>query len=282
MKHMAIMGLMLAFALPAASAETESQQERQARELEISLRHALNDWSNIADLGRIFYRDEDDEIIAYPAVTRQEWERKYEQARRQRQEAAEREWQERQARELAQRQAQTIPAVPACAEREKTIDTVKREWEERHDAKIIETWKATFRPHDDDEITAEQERREQIWQERQERIEAERERRERTDALPPKARLAGELCHDADAVMGMAVRVSREKLSGDGYDGHISGPDEILHVIKTDRRYLYAAPAETALKLSRLARNLRQEAKLWGFPCAPPSHSPPNGPVQAP
>ena len=80
MKHMAIMGLMLAFALPAATAETESQQERQARELEISLRHALNDWSNIADLGRIFYRDEDDEIIAYPAVTRQEWERKYEQA----------------------------------------------------------------------------------------------------------------------------------------------------------------------------------------------------------
>ena len=111
MKHMAIMGLMLAFALPAATAETESQQERQARELEISLRHALNDWSNIADLGRIFYRDEDDEIIAYPAVTRQEWERKYEQARRQRQEAAEREWQERQARELAQRQAQAIQEI---------------------------------------------------------------------------------------------------------------------------------------------------------------------------
>ena len=31
MKHMAIVGLMLAFALPAAPAETETQQERQAR-----------------------------------------------------------------------------------------------------------------------------------------------------------------------------------------------------------------------------------------------------------
>ena len=197
MKHMAIMGLMLAFTLPAAPAETETRQERQARELEISLRHALLEWSNIAALGRIFYRDEDDEIIAYPAVTRQEWERKYEQARRQRQEEAER-----------ARQAQQ--------ERER---------------------------------------------ERQARDDAERERKERTDALPPKARLAAELCHDADAVMKMAVWASREKL--------ISGHDEILHVIKTDRRYLPAAPEETALKLSRLARNLRKEAKLWGFPCEP-------------
>ena len=96
--------------------------------------------------------------------------------------------------------------------------------------------------------------------------ETEQERQERTDALPPKARLAAELCHDADAVMGMAVRVSRVDLSE---RGHISGYSEILHVIKTDRRYLYAATEETALKLSRLARNLRKEAEIWGFPCDP-------------
>ena len=33
------------------------------------------------------------------------------------------------------------------------------------------------------------------------------------------------------------------------------------------RRYLPAAPAEVAFKLSRLAWNLRQEAARWGHPC---------------
>ena len=114
-----------------------------------------------------------------------------------------------------------------------------------------------------------QQARQEQERKRKARADAERERKERTDALPPKARLAAELCHDADAVMKMAVRASRADLLSDGYGGHISGRDEILHVIKTDRRYLPAATEETALKLSRLARNLRKEAEIWGFPCDP-------------
>ena len=168
MKHMAIMGLMLAFALPAAPAETETRQEQQP----------------LGTLDLLLKREE--------AVD-------------------------------ASRDARRGVA-PGTTARER------------------------------------QERREREQQERQARKDAERERQERTDALPPKARLAAELCHEADAVMAMVVDVAR-------YDASRYG--QAIKTVIADRRYYPAAPAETALKLSRLARNLRQEAKLWGSPCAP-------------
>ena len=199
MKHMAIMGLMLAFTLPAVPAETGLAEERQEKEARWRREHqkALDAF-----------------IAEFAAEERQE--------------------RERQEREDAIVDAQR-GVTPGTTARER----LEREERERQ-ARVAAV------------------------RERQARIEAERERKERTDALPPKARLAAELCHDADAVMGMAVRASRVDLSD---RGHISSYSEILHVIKTDRRYLPAAPEETALKLSRLARNLRKEAELWGFPC---------------
>ena len=90
----------------------------------------------------------------------------------------------------------------------------------------------------------------------------EQERRERTDALPPKAHLAAELCREADAVMAMAVDVAR-MTANEEYLYH--SRDGVI----AKRRYYPAAPAEVALKLSRLARNLRKEASLWGSPCNP-------------
>ena len=109
-----------------------------------------------------------------------------------------------------------------------------------------------------------QERREREQQERQARKDAERERQERTDALPPKARLAAELCHEADAVMAMVVDVARYGMSrSERYAGWRNNQGPIIE----GRRYLPAAASETILKLSRLARNLRKEAEIWGFPC---------------
>ena len=207
MKHMAIMGLMLAFTLPAVPAETGLAEERQEKEARWRREHQKALDAFIAEF------------------------------------AAE----ERQERERQEREDAIVDA-----QRGVTPGTTARERLEREERERLER--------------EERERQARVAavRERQARIEAERERKERTDALPPKARLAAELCHDADAVMGMAVRASRVDLSD---RGHISSYSEILHVIKTDRRYLPAAPEETALKLSRLARNLRKEAELWGFPC---------------
>ena len=92
------------------------------------------------------------------------------------------------------------------------------------------------------------------WEDREKR---EQERRERTDALPPQARLAAALCREADAVMAMAVDIAR--MNADEYRSR----DAVI----AKRRYFAAAPAEVALKLSQLARNLRKEAALWGSPC---------------
>ena len=169
MKHMAIMGLMLAFALPAAPAEFDLEAVAQ-REIE-----HIQTWAEARDA----------ELGLAPGTTA-------------------REWQERRERE-------------------------------------------------------QQERREREQQERQAREDAERERQERTDALPPQARLAAELCHEADAVMAMVVDVARFDTSRHARESSI---------IK-DRRYYPAAPAEVALKLSQLARDLRKEAALWGSPCDP-------------
>ena len=95
------------------------------------------------------------------------------------------------------------------------------------------------------------------WEDRKKR---EQERQERTDALPPQARPAAELCHEADAVMAMVVDVAR-------MDAGKHQDEKAIVLLK--RQHFPAAPAEVALKLSRLARNLRKEAKLWGSPCAP-------------
>lgn len=102
---------------------------------------------------------------------------------------------------------------------------------------------------------AEEDRR--IKAERQARKQAEQARREYVDALPPDARAVAELCHEADAVMGMVVSALRVQRL----------PDEGPGFIAKHRRYLPAARAETALDLSRLARNLRKEAEHHGHPC---------------
>ena len=73
------------------------------------------------------------------------------------------------------------------------------------------------------------------------------------------ARLAAVLCREADAVMAMVVDVARYNTSRHA---------DVSTIIR-ERRYYPAAPAEVALKLSRLVRDLRKEAKLWGSPCAP-------------
>ena len=187
MKHMAIMGLMLAFTFPAAPAEPETRQDRQARE-------------------------------------------------------------------IAQRQAQVIREIKERkreAER-RTLERffgqhyVRSLWDERHVGPV------TRQEFDRRQEAAERDR-EAAERDRQER---EREKA-RVAAIPPEKRLASALCREADSVMAMAVDVAR-------YDTtrHAS-----VGTIIRDRRYYPAAPAEVALKLSRLARNLRDEAALWGSPC---------------
>ena len=81
-----------------------------------------------------------------------------------------------------------------------------------------------------------------------------------TDELPEL------LCSEADAVIAMAERVLRrdfERHSGLEYDN----PEMIEHRLFSNRRYLPAGASEAALKLSRLARNLRAEAAQWEAPC---------------
>ena len=232
MKHMAIMGLMLAFTLPAAPAETETR-----------------------DPGRIL-----EELAEKRQKKRQEKEAREAQRIRENQRILD----SFSAEFLVPEKSQEAMDAERDAERGVTPGTTARERQEamdaERDAERGVTPGTTARERQEWEERQERER-----QERQARVAAERERQERTDALPPKARIAAELCHDADVVMKMAVGASRVNL---GFREH-SIKGEILHGIKTDRRYPPAAPEETALKLSRLARNLRKEAELWGFPCDP-------------
>lgn len=85
---------------------------------------------------------------------------------------------------------------------------------------------------------------------------------------PPDTRTLPELlCDEADTVIAMAERVLRGKYpTGSGSPEH-HDPQTIEHHLYSSRRYLPAGASEAALRLSRLARDLRTEAAQWGAPC---------------
>ena len=251
MKHMVIMGLMLAFALPAIPADHTAAAAAEAR------------------LARM--RDRVEAVMA-EARERIEAER----------ERREREQQERRARDAEAAEAAAAEAAAAEAAAAEARDakyglppgTTARgwqgqSWEEARDAELglapgttAREWQESLARAEAERERREREQQERIeaeQQERQAREDAERERQERTDALPTQARLAAELCHEADAVMAMVVDVARYDTSKHANE----------RTIIEDRRYYPAAPAEVALKLSQLARDLRKEAALWGSPCDP-------------
>lgn len=85
---------------------------------------------------------------------------------------------------------------------------------------------------------------------------------------PPDTRTLPELlCDEANTVIAMAESVLRgEYPKGSGIPEH-HDPRMIEHRLYSSQRYLPAGASEAALRLSRLARELRTEAAQWGAPC---------------
>ena len=95
--------------------------------------------------------------------------------------------------------------------------------------------------------------------------------------VPPSAArtLPELLCSEADTVIAMAKSVLRNEYPRAGGLREHHDPKMIEHRLYRNRAYLPAGASEAALKLSRLARDLRTEAAQWGAPCESPTETVP-------